>query len=226
MSPTTLYTILLALAFGVLFATAEWLHHARKFKAEVTRKVVHICTGLLTMTFPFLLKDHWHVLFLCGSFLVILLLSMRWGLLRSINGVARETRGSLLFPIVVYGCFLVYRHFGLYVFYYLPILILACCDPMAAFVGKRWPRGRYTFLGHTKTLSGSAAFLITALALGIFLFLWAEEARPMEAIALAAIVAVVTTVAEGLSHKGYDNLTVPLGALAVLITGKAYFAFF
>ena len=108
----------------------------------------------------------------------------------------------------------------------LPILILACCDPMAAFVGKRRPWGRYTFLGHTKTLSGSLAFFVTAMALSVFLFLWAEEARPLEALVLAAIIAVVTTVAEALSHKGYDNLTVPLGALAVLITGKAYFSFF
>lgn len=221
-----LHTALLALVFLLLFASAEWLHHARRFKAEVTRKYVHIMTGLLTMSFPFLLKDHWHVLLLCAGFLVILLLSMRWGLLRSINGVDRETLGSLIYPVVVYGCFIAYRHFGLYVFYYLPILTLALCDPMAAFVGKHWPHGRYTFMGHVKTLSGSLAFLLSALALGIFLFRWAEEARLYEATVLAVIVATVTTVAEGLSHKGYDNLTIPLGAMIVLVLGKASFSFF
>jgi len=221
-----LNTALLALVFLLLFASAEWLHHKRRFKAEVTRKYVHIMTGLLTMSFPFLLKDHWHVLFLCGSFLLILLLSMHWGLLRSINGVDRETLGSLLYPIVVIGCFFAYEHFSLFVFYYLPILILAICDPMAALVGKRWPRGRYTILGHTKTLSGSLAFFITALALGLLLFLGAEEARPLEGLILALIVAAVTTVAEGVSHKGYDNLNVPLGAMLVLVLGKASFAFF
>ncbi|HRF80511.1 MAG TPA: hypothetical protein PL070_10545 [Flavobacteriales bacterium] len=221
-----LNTALLALAFLVLFASAEWLHHKRRFKAEITRKYVHIMTGLLTLSFPFALKDHWHVLFLCSSFLLILLLSMRWGLLRSINGVDRETFGSLLYPMVVFGCYLAYEHFALFVFYYLPILILAICDPMAALVGKRWPRGRYTVLGHTKTLSGSFAFFSTALVLGLLLFLGAEEARPLEGLTLALIIAAVTSVAEGVSHKGYDNLTVPLSAMLLLVLGKASFAFF
>jgi phytol kinase len=221
-----LNTALLALTFLLLFASAEWLHHKQRFKAEVTRKYVHIMTGLLTMSFPLVLNDQWHVLFLCCSFLIILLVSMRWGLLRSINGVDRETLGGLLYPIVVFGCYLAYQHFAQFVFYYLPILILAICDPMAALVGSRWPRGRYTVLGHTKTLSGSIAFFITAIALSSLFFLGAEEARPLEGLVLALVVATVTTVAEGVSHKGYDNLTVPLGAMLVLVLGNASFAFF
>lgn len=160
MSDDLKHAFLLATAFGLLFASAEWVYHKRRVAAEYTRKYVHLSTGILTLAFPLLFSDHWPMLILCGGFLVILLLSLKFGLLPSINAVDRKTRGSLLFPIVVYGCFLVHRHYGLYIFYYLPILVLAVCDPAAAFVGKRWPWGRFTMLGHTKTLSGSLTFFV------------------------------------------------------------------
>jgi phytol kinase len=226
MSEELLHVVLLALGFGLLFASAEWLYHKRRVPAEYTRKYVHLSTGVLAMAFPFLFNDHWPVLFLCGGFLLILLLSLKLGLLPSINAVDRKTRGSVLFPIVVYCCFLTYRHYGLYIFYYLPILVLAFCDPAAAFVGKRWPWGRFTLLGHTKTLSGSLAFFAVASLLGVFLFRSAEEAPMGEAIVLALLVAASTTVAEAVTHWGYDNLTIPTVATAILAFAKSCFSFF
>lgn len=226
MSTDLLHTGMLALAFLLLFASAEWLHHRRHVPAEYTRKYVHLSTGVLSMSFPFLLKDHGYVLVLCGSFLLILLLSLRFGSLRSINGVDRETRGSLLFPIIVYGCFLSHRHFGSYAFYYLPILVLAFGDPAAAYVGKRWPWGRYRFFGHTKTLSGSGAFLLVATVLGFLLFRFAEGATGAAAALLAFGVGAGTTLAEGVSHKGYDNLTIPVVATAILAFGRSWSTFF
>jgi len=226
MSDDLKHALLLASAFGLLFASAEWLYHRRRVHAEYTRKYVHLSTGVLAMAFPFLFKDHWPVLILCGGFLVILVLSLRLGLLPSINAVDRKTRGSLLFPIVVYGCFLVHRHYGLYIFYYLPILVLAFCDPAAAFVGKRWPWGRFTLLGHTKTLSGSVAFFVVASLLGVFLFRSAEEAPMGEALVLALLVAASTASAEAVTHWGYDNLTIPCVATAILAFAKSCFSFF
>lgn len=218
--------LLMAASFGVLFASAEWVYHKRHVAAEYTRKYVHLSTGVLAMAFPFLFHDHWPVLVLCGGFLLILLLSLRVGLLPSINAVDRKTRGSLLFPIVVYGCFLVHRHYGPYIFYYLPILVLAFGDPAAAFVGKRCPWGRYTFLGHTKTLSGSLAFFVVATFLGVILLRSAEEAPMGEALLLALLVAGSTSLAEAVSHWGYDNLTVPSVATAILAFAKSGFSFF
>ncbi|MEN0047927.1 MAG: phosphatidate cytidylyltransferase, partial [Bacteroidota bacterium] len=144
----------LALAFLALFASAEWLYHKRGVKAEVTRKYVHIATGLLTMLFPLMLENHWLVLLLCGSFLLILIASLRFNLLPSINAVDRKTSGSLMYPIIVYGCYLVYSRYDQFMFYYIPILILALCDPIAAFVGMNYPVGKYQTFGKTKTWSG------------------------------------------------------------------------
>lgn len=223
MNENFLHTIYLAGVFLVLFASAELLYHKYKVKVEITRKYVHVMTGLLTMLFPPLIGNHWLVLVLCGSFLAILLSSMALNLLPSINAVARKTRGSFLYPIVVYGCYLIYMAYDQLMFYYIPILILALCDPIAALVGKKWPAGRYTTFGQTKTLSGSLGFFIAAIITCSCLILGLEETSLSETILISVGVATVTAVAEALTHKGYDNLTIPVGALLVLMLFNSCF---
>jgi len=222
MSENLLHTSYLAGAFLVLFASAELLYHKLRVKAEITRKYVHILTGLLSMLFPPLIGNHWLVLALCGSFLLILVTSLTLKLLPSINAVDRVTRGSILYPIVVYGCYLVFREYDQFMFYYIPILILAICDPIAALIGKKWPKGQYTTFGHTKTLSGSFGFLAITIAICLVLMLGLEEATVNEAIIMALGLAFITTIAEALTHKGYDNLTIPASALLVLIVFKEF----
>jgi dolichol kinase len=216
-------TIYLAGVFLVLFASAEILYHKFNVKAEITRKIVHVSTGLLTMLFPPLIENHWLVLLLCSSFFIILMLSIALKLLPSINAVDRKTRGSILYPVIVYGCFLLYGHYGQLMIYYIPILILAISDPIAALVGKNWPKWKYKTFGQTKTLSGSAGFLISSLIICLSLFMGLESIPFNKAIAISFGVAIVTTIAEAVSHRGYDNLTIPVGALCVLIFFNYYY---
>jgi dolichol kinase len=217
MNENLLHTFYLGGAFLVLFASAEFFYHAFHVKAEITRKYVHVGTGLLTMLFPPLLGNKWLVLALCGSFLIILLSSLAWNLLPSINAVNRKTRGCILYPIIVYGCYVIYVKYDQFMFYYIPILVLALCDPIAALVGRKWPVGKYKTFGQTKTLSGSVGFFIAAIVTCICLMVGLGVAPVREGIVVSVIIALVTTTAEGLTHNGYDNLTIPASALAVLM---------
>ncbi|HZF99594.1 MAG TPA: hypothetical protein VEY71_01255, partial [Chitinophagales bacterium] len=103
----------LAACFLALFGVAEFLYRRLHWRVEVTRKIVHIGTGLLTLLFPLLLHHHGLVLLLCGTFAVILLLSQRLKLLPSINAIDRDSFGSISYPIAVYGCYLVYAWFNM-----------------------------------------------------------------------------------------------------------------
>ncbi len=226
MSQSVINMIILGGAFLVLFASAELMYHKFGVKAEVTRKYVHLLTGLLTMFFPPMLDNHWFVLALCGSFLGILIGSMILNLLPSINAVDRVTRGSLLYPVVVYGCFLAFNYYGQFVFYYIPILILAICDPVAALMGKRWPISPYKIFGTTKTMMGSTSFFIVAVIASFVLFVGIDEAPIFEAIVLSIGIALVTTIAEAATGKGYDNISIPASAMALLLVAKASFSFF
>ena len=225
MDESLLNTIYLAGAFLLLFASAELLYHKMNVKAELTRKYVHIVTGLLTMLFPSLINNPWLVMALCGSFLVILLTSLALNLLPSINAVERVTRGSILYPIIVYGCYLFYWNFDQFIFYYIPILVLAICDPMAALFGRRWPFGKYKTLGQTKTLVGSLAFFTAAFLTCMSLIFTLEQVSLSELFIISIGVAFVTTIAEALAHNGYDNLTIPSTALAVLFYFSTIYSF-
>ncbi|MGE8381849.1 MAG: phosphatidate cytidylyltransferase, partial [Sphingobacterium sp.] len=97
--------LLLAMIFLLLFALSEILYHRFKIRVEFTRKLVHIGTGIISLLFPILLISHWSVLLLCGLFAVILVLSLKFNLLRSIHAIDRKSAGSLAYPAAVYLCF-------------------------------------------------------------------------------------------------------------------------
>lgn len=217
MTPNLLNTIYLAGVFLALFGSAELLYHKFKVSAEITRKYVHIATGLLTLLFPILIENHWLVLALCGSFLLILQLSLRFNKLPSINGVTRVSKGSVLYPVVVYGCYLVYSHYHTLTLFYIPILVLAISDPVAALVGKTWPKMPFTTFGHQKTVSGSLGFLLTAFAISFLVFFFDNSYSVQYPLLLAGSIAIGSTLAEAISHKGYDNLTIPGSVLLVLL---------
>ncbi len=210
-----------AISFLLLFGSAEWLYHHLKVKAELSRKYVHFTTGLISLLFPCFLSSHWMVLLLCGSFFFLLLASLKWNLLPSINGVDRVTRGSLLYPLVVYACFLLYQQYDLFLFFYIPILILAISDPIAALVGKKWPKFPYSTFGHTKTASGSFGFFSSAFIICMLGLLFSGQTEIATIILIATTVAFASTLAEALSHKGYDNLTIPCCVSGLLIFFKA-----
>ncbi len=204
---------LLATAFLTLFGTAEILFHKFKWKAEYTRKLVHIGTGLLTLLFPIFIKEINGVAFLCFSFISILFLSIKYDLLKSINAVDRKTFGSLLYPIIVFITYFVYQQQGHLIYFYAPILTLAIADPMAALVGKRWQKGTYYIFENKKTAIGSFTFFMTSFAINFGLFTWFSLGNPFFT---CLLIAVSTTIVEGISIKGYDNFTIPITVLVIL----------
>lgn len=218
MSTAILNTTFLALAFLGLFAIGEILFHRLRIKVEITRKFIHLGTGMLSLLFPILLKNHWLVLLLCSSFLVLLVLSKRFHLLPSINSIDRISYGSLWYPVSVYLCYLAFecKDFNI-AFYYIPILILAISDPFAAIAGKHLPSGKIGFRVNQKTRIGSGTFFITASIISFLTlyFLW-SDAGHINIILSSLIIAAVTTTVELFTGQGHDNITIPASALSCL----------
>lgn len=217
---------ILALSFLLLFSIAELLHRYLKIKAELSRKFVHTGTGFLTLLFPLLLRSHWSVLLLCSSFAFILLLSLKYKLLPSINAIGRKSYGSLTYPLSVYVCFLLFAKQNpqtvavgnSYTVFYLPILILAICDPLAALCGKRWPYGRYHIRQETKTLIGSGCFFLAAFLISFMLLRMPGTTQHafFPILTASVLIALVSTTTEALSTKGTDNLFIPLTSSVAL----------
>ncbi len=224
-------------AFLVLFGLGELLFHLAKFPVEITRKVVHLGTGLICLTFPSFLGSHWSVLILTIAFFLLLIFSMKWGVLKSINSVNRKTAGSFLFPLSIYVTYWAFSLIGLsdfdgndllshqvngsswyngaVIYYYLPILILSVSDPAAALVGKKWRLGKYKIMGTTKTLIGSLGFLVSSFIISAS-FIYNLDINRSSILLVAFVIAISTTIVEAISQKGLDNLLIPLTTIVVL----------
>ncbi len=202
--------------FLLLFMSAEVAYRFLGVKAEVTRKYVHISTGLLTLGFPFFIGSLAGVILLCAGFTVVLLVARRFGLLPAIDGVKRKTYGSVLYPLAIVLSFTAYRHFGSPVFYFVPVLILALSDPLAAWAGHRIPLGRYRIFKHRKSWGGSSAFAVSAALTTWVVLTFAGDFGVGQRALYAVVLGLITSVIEAASSKGWDNLTIPVGAIGSL----------
>lgn len=193
----------------ILFSISEWLFYRGKKKVEYTRKLVHISTGLIALSFPFFIEAFWQMIILCGSFLLLMTICEKMNWLKSITSVERKSYGSWLFALIVLVCFWVQQQFNSTLYYYLPILILSISDPLAALIGKKVNYKPLQVFGQIKSIGGSIAFFLSSLIiLTCFYFQYTEVLYylPLFAISL--------TLAEFFSTKGWDNFTIPLGAIA------------
>jgi dolichol kinase len=92
----------------------------------------------------------------------------------------------------------------------LALAILGLADPAAALVGRRWGRIR---LIHGRSLEGSATFFVAGALAGVgVLSLWYPEISLGARVAMAAGAALFGAVAELLSSRVDDNLSIPVAA--------------
>lgn len=186
---------------------------------ELLRKLVHVGMGLVTLTFPWIFGDPWPVGVLAGMSVVLLLALRQSRRLRArlggvLDGVERQSLGEVYFPLGVAVLFVLAQ--GDRVAYAIPLILLAVGDAVAALVGVRYGRQRYTTDEGSKSWEGSVAFLLVAfLAVHLPLLLATDTGRA-ESVLIAAILALLVAVLEAASWAGLDNLFIPIGAFALL----------
>ncbi|MCU0433011.1 MAG: phosphatidate cytidylyltransferase [Bacteroidia bacterium] len=215
-----IHCLWLGACFLTLFSTGEILYHKFGVRAEYTRKLIHLGTGILTLLFPVFLRSHWFVLLLCGMFALILLVSLKYNLLKSINAIDRKSHGSISYPAAVYGTFLFYDFFSgehpQKAYFYIPVLTLAVCDPIAALCGKRWPWKPFQVGTGKKTMMGSLMFFLSATLLSAVLLATLSHTSGVNLVVLSLLLGLFGAFTEAMSRNGFDNLLIPLTAIVVL----------
>jgi phytol kinase len=209
-------TLVLA-TFAALFAIFSLI--GPLLPAEVLRKSLHITMGLTTLSFPWLFQSKWPVI-LVVSLCTLAFIALHAGmpmlrrLRQALSRVKRASVGEFCFVAATAIVFLLASRDP--VLYCIPLLLLTLADAAAALVGTTFGRHRFTTMWDYKSVEGSAAFFVTALACIAVPLVWFTPATPMEAIAVAVLIALATTVLEAAIGGGFDNLLVPLGALAAI----------
>ena len=103
-----------------------------------------------------------------------------------------------------------------HLFFYLPISLLTVSDTIAELGGKKWGNNSRMVMYRQKTVAGSISFAVSALVISIG---WGVIFKfPAQQIIIISITTtVIATIAEMVSIKGWDNITVPLVTLVLLL---------
>ena len=209
------------IGISLLLIFNELIYRRLNPTGEITRKFAHFVSVLATVPFPYIFPSHWYILVLALLFAGVLFFTRNGKQLKSIHGVKRKSIGSYLLPLSIYITFLISDLTGNKFIYILPMLILAISDPMAAILGINLNayNGRIKLFGRklNKTWLGSGAFLVSSFVISIIALYFHRGAFDFKTFWLAMAVAVTTMLAELISWRGSDNLSIPLSAVLILV---------
>jgi phytol kinase len=179
--------------------------------AETVRKFVHIGTGHVILLAWALQIPLNLCLFASAAASLITLISYRFPILESINGVGRKSLGTFYYAISIGIVTALFWPSAQYHFGALGILVMAYGDGLAALIGQRYGKRAYSVLGMSKTVEGSLTMasvstlvsgLVLSVGIGSSLVIWG----------IALLVGIGAMFLEMFSIGGLDNLTVPVGS--------------
>ncbi len=207
----------LGMALSLLAAfigLSELIRRYLLWTGEVTRKIVHIGTGLLIFFACYYLESGAPLVIIGVFFTAFNFLCVRFNWFAGMHSIDRPTYGTVYYPLA----FTALTAVGWEGYRYAiagAMLILAIGDALAALVGQKIKiRHVYFLTADRKTLEGSLAMLFSSwLSVGFtFAFFDVKIAGGFSPVLITFIIAVIATVVEAVSSRGYDNLTLPLAA--------------
>ncbi|MCP4808590.1 MAG: hypothetical protein GY913_35310 [Proteobacteria bacterium] len=207
-------SLAIATAILLLFVVAEVWKRRTNAPTEWTRKLTHLGSGVIVMTFPWLVESVWSVVLLAASFGGLLAIGKVTGLLSSVHDVERKTQGAYLYPLAVLGVFIASD--GDALLFCVPLAIMAVADTGAAIVGKHTGGTKYTVLDGERSLEGSLTFFGLAFAICIGGLALAGRPGWPASLLVTLVVAALTTSVEAVSVRGSDNVLIPYAAWLAL----------
>jgi phytol kinase len=204
-------------SFAYVFAAigaAEGLRKWRGYSVDFTRKFIHVAVGMWAYGTVLLFENRTFAVITPLSFVAINAFSYWRGTFKAMETGERGNLGTVYFPLSFAAL--------IWVFWGRPHLIVAGLMPMtwgdalAAVVGRRIGRRRYTVLGSTRSVEGSMTmFFASWVAASVALLLFGPSG-PITAVWVAAVTAFGAAVVEAVSPWGIDNLTVPAVSALIL----------
>jgi len=199
--------MLAVLAAGIVFVVlvlAEYLSRFKGVHSELTRKLVHIMVGVFVAFWPFFLS--WkQIQLLSVAFLIVVGISVKLNIFRSIHAVQRNAVGEVLFALVIGILALMVTNKWVFA---AAMLHLSVADGLAAVIGLGWgEHNTYKVLGHAKSVAGSLAFFFCSLLIMIG---YTAFSPALPGTVPLVWLPVAVTVAENIAIRGTDNLIIPL----------------
>ncbi len=180
---------------------------------EWARKLMHMGSGLIALSLPWLFSETWPVLVLAllasgAMFALKTVGTLRRSLGTVTGSVVRSTLGEVWFPL---GAGIVFALAdGDKLLYIIPMLILTFADASAALIGLFYGVYRYTTSDGIKTLEGSLAFFQTAFLSTLVPILLFTDIGRAETLLISLLMALLSMLLDAMAWWGLDNLLIPV----------------
>lgn len=209
-------SVLWVLAVASVLVIAETILNLLDRDNEASRKLFHImhAIGLAGLAFILPLQGVvlFEVFFLFAMFVARHLhnhYDKKWQWVHYLGKayrVGRTSYGDVLLPIsVILAAYFANTKWE----FVMAILVVGLADAVAALVGKKWGASTsYSIFGQKKSVLGSVAFFVVALAVAYGYSMFAPT-YPGDLLPLVAIAALLTGI-ENIGVYGSDNLLLPL----------------
>ena len=188
---------------------------------EASRKFIHIMLGNWWFVAMYFFTNVWYAAVAPLTFVIINYLSYKKNLIKVMERDEQDGLGTVYFAIAL--LILVIVSFGIFKnpsLGLVPFLVMAYGDGLAAVIGKSVKSKKYKLGDSKKSFAGSLTmFVITTLLIGTQLWFthsaifWQTTHWPL----IACLIGFAITALEAVSGKGWDNITVPLAALGLLL---------
>lgn len=210
----------------ILFASRK-LPKVLQISEKTSRKFLHAMIGNLVFVIPFFTSNIYPAL-VATPFILVTLLASPYSPFKNsrFEGLADITDVGHPLGLVLYA--ISYTILALF-FASKPYIVAAGILPMAygdsagSLVGEAYGKKVYNLVAR-KSLEGSMAMFcgsLLSLAIGMMFFSRFYSLQASDAVTAILAVAGITTLAESISPRGVDNITVPLlGALIFLLVAK------
>lgn len=206
---TIVYMYVIALTIlpvFLLLVLSELLWRLDLLRGESARKLVHIIVGSYVAFWPFLVSFE-VIQAISAAFLLMVGVSLKFGLFKSIHGVARRTWGESLFAVGI-GLIAVLTNEPW--IFTACILHMSVADGFAALAGKKWGKGnRYKVFGHEKSVVGTSVFWLMSVFITGLAVINIPELQ-LHSLSFLIWLPLMTSMTENIGIGGTDNVLVPL----------------
>lgn len=197
---------------GIIFliGMSGFLLKLHFISANASRIFVHVFVGIACSLSPFLFENNSQPVLLGFIFLSLNLIALKINIFKGIHSQDRNSYGTIYFPMAY---LIMATFFWEYTFFLIISLsILSIADPIATIVGKSISNPVIIKIGDdNKSIQGSAAMLFCS---GIIIYCWSSILFPngnnISTIIFIILTAGMATIAEMISFRGSDNLSIPL----------------
>jgi phytol kinase len=209
----------LIVSFVYVFAMigiAEGLRKWRGYSVDFTRKFIHVAVGMWAYGTVLLFERRVFAIIPPLAFVAINAFSYWQGTFKAMETGEKGELGTIYFPLSFAAI--------IWLLWEQPHIVVASLMPMtwgdalAAVIGRRIGKNRYTVVGSTRSLEGSGVmFLASWMATLVPLLVLAPDPLSVgTAVVTAAVTALGAAIVEAVSPWGIDNLTVPAVSALVL----------